>query len=251
MLCAVGKSEFSFGCLADVLIIYMCPLRRHIHYGIAVVVVAHVKCAHHGTFDIAGIIPLPAVVVAIDMPYHGVVRQYGKIGLIVVEVVLQRIVVERQHFLTGCDIFVKCGAQPVQVFLFDVAVAHLHKGAAVYAYYHQRILLENEAVAAECVDDGLCGRLRPVVLMVARKHIEREAYLLKYIVHIGNLFVGTLVGEVAVHYHCIVVAFVHFGYCLTKFGVVCVARCHMYVAEHHKTLRLHGDTRQCQSQSKH
>ena len=109
--------------------------------------------------------------------------------------------IEGEHAAPGSDEAVEGGFEPVEVFLLDVAVAHLHEGATVYAYDHEGVDYGYESVVAPEVDESFGGALAPCVLVVARENAEGMADLVEDALDVAELGVGSFVGEVAVHHY--------------------------------------------------
>ena len=100
--------------------------------------------------------------------------------------------------------------EPGEIFLLDVAIAHLHEGAAVHSYHHQLAHGEHKAVIAPQVIERFASTLAPVVLVVSRNHIEWMSDAVENRLHVAQLHVATLVGEVARHEHRIHIGVVDF-----------------------------------------
>ena len=130
---------------------------------------------------------------AVDVPYHGILLKKLYIVGHIVEVGEEGIVVEIEHTAAIGDEAVEGGAQPVEVFLLHVSVAHLHVGAAVDTYEHERVDGGDEAVVAPEVYEGFCSALAPVVLMIAGEHEQRVPDSVESGFHVCELAVGALV----------------------------------------------------------
>ena len=179
------------------------------------------------------------MVVAVDVGYDGIFLEHPDVVAPVVEVLVDWVVVERHDLLAGRDALVESGLEPVKVFLLDVAVAHLHEGAAVDADDDERVDFGDEAVVAPEVDEGLRGALAPVVLVVAGQNVERMSDAVEDGLDVFELLVRALVGEVAVDDDKVVAAVVDFTDSDAQHRVAGVARSDVDVAEDGEALARH------------
>ena len=157
--------------------------------------------------------------------------QHGDIVAIIVQVVENGVVIHTQHFLSGSGTLGKGLVEPQQVFLLDVAVAHLHERTAIHSYHHQIADFKDKAVVAPEVVKSLACALAPVVLMIAGNHVEWLADAVHNVLHVLQLRVATLVGEVAREHHRFGIGCVDFGHGLSEFPLISVAGRNMNVAE--------------------
>ena len=184
------------GLAAEALVVNLNPIAADIHDGISVAITFHIQRARHSRRYVAGHIFAPGVIMPVEVRNHGIVGEEVDVIFVVVEVVLQRIVIERQHTArrAGRQILIEGAAQPVQVLLLDMPVAHLHIRTAVDAYYHHVAQLTHKAVIAPQIHKGLRGRLAPGVLMIARQHRQGVSHAVKDTLHISKLGIRAFVG---------------------------------------------------------
>ncbi len=208
----------------------MHPVGRDVDDGISGRAVGHEQGAgHHAGQIAAGLVAAPLMVVAVDVAYHRVGREHAGVVVVIVEVGQYGVVVDRQHARrAACG---QGGGEPVQVFLLHMSVAHLHVRAAGDAGDKQRVGLDGKAVGAPQVKKCLGGALAPGRLMVAGKHGERVSYAVEDVLYASQLGVGAFVGEVAVHYHQVVVGGIDFVDSAAQHGVGAVAGRDVHIAK--------------------
>ena len=108
MLGACRNSKHGTPGLAHRLVVHLNPFIINLYYRISEGAVAHIKSAHHytwqvGTRSLASCrILSPTVIMTVDMPDNRIVLKYSEIVGTVVKVVEQGIVVHRQHPSSGC-----------------------------------------------------------------------------------------------------------------------------------------------------
>ena len=118
-----------------------------------------------------------------------------------------------------------------------MAVAHLHERTAVHAYHHQVAHGEDKAVVAPQVVEGFARALAPVVLVVARDDIEGLGNAVENRLHVQQLLVAALVGEVAGHEHGVNVECVYLLHSQFEFALVGIAWGDVNVAKDCQLLR--------------
>lgn len=107
------------------------------------------------------------MVVAAQVGDDGIFFQHLHIVAVVVEIGIDGVVIETEHLHARFYPLGQGLVEPQEVFLLDVTVAHFHEGATVHAHNHERVDIEDEAVGAPQVVEGLARALAPSVFMIA------------------------------------------------------------------------------------
>ena len=171
-----------FWIFAYYLIIYVYPLAVQVngHQRIAIITATHVQGTYHQAIDAVGLIQSPTVVMPALVSDDGILFENIHISAVIIQVIKNRIMVDAKHPHAGLYHHRESAVEPQEVFLLDVAVAHLHERPAVHAHNHQVIDREYKAVTPPQVVEGFAGALAPVVLVVAGNDIKRMRDIVKY-----------------------------------------------------------------------
>ena len=152
------------------------------------------------------------MIVAIDVCNGRIFFDYCKIVFIIVEVARQWIVAKAHESLAWSNSFAKSLVEPKQIFLFYVAIAHLHKWSAIHSSHHQIIDFKHETVLSPNVAESFASALTPSVLVVAWQHICGFGKFIERAFHISKFTVATLIAQVSVHHHSIHITRIDFSH---------------------------------------